>query len=216
MALGKLLLLINDEVSLKGLQEHLEPHAEIAAVRTLDAAHDRLGKEDFDLVIADAELIDPGADFLPQNLSGPGPAVVILASAKNFHSVANAECAFGYLLKPFSTEQLDAVLKKADDYGRLLKVNRYLSRGFLSEPVLELVGTSPQMEELRITLRKVGRTHATVLIGGESGVGKELVARTLFLQSPRADAALIKVDCAKIPEHLLERELFGSGKTGLR
>jgi DNA-binding NtrC family response regulator len=77
------------------------------------------------------------------------------------------------------------------------------------ESGFELLGQSPAMENLRQLIRKVARTQATVLIQGESGTGKELVARALYRESPRASAPFIKVNCAAIPENLIESEFFG-------
>src|SRR5207253_1495660 len=115
------------------------------------------------------------------------------------------------LLKPFSTHSLETVLKKAEDYAHLLKVNQHLNRAGLLDSHYELLGHSPPMEQLRALIRKVACTHATVLIQGESGVGKELVARAILEQSPRTGAPFIKVDCAAIPEKDLDQELFGVG-----
>jgi DNA-binding NtrC family response regulator len=120
--------------------------------------------------------------------------------------------AFDYMLKPFSTDQLQVTLKKAADFNQLLKVNAYFSNAEEDETGWELQGVSPAMENLRQLIRKVARTQATVLIAGESGTGKELVARALYRQSPRCNAPFIKVNCAAIPENLIESEFFGHEK----
>jgi DNA-binding NtrC family response regulator len=90
-------------------------------------------------------------------------------------------------------------------------VNRYLSQETENGPG-ELLGNSPAMDTVRQLIRKVARTHATVLIHGESGTGKELVARALYLESPRASAPFIRVNCAAVPENLIESEFFGHEK----
>jgi len=120
--------------------------------------------------------------------------------------------AFDYMIKPFSSDLLDFTLKKAADYTQLVKVNQYLSREESEVSGYELLGRSPAMEQLRQLIRKVARTQATVLIQGESGTGKELVARAIYLESPRANAPFIKVNCAAIPENLIESEFFGHEK----
>jgi DNA-binding NtrC family response regulator len=120
--------------------------------------------------------------------------------------------AFDYLIKPFSNEQLEICIQKAEDFTRLVKVNAYLNQEEDAETGYELLGHSPAMEQLRALLRKVARTQATVLIQGESGTGKELVARALHKQSPRAAAPFIKVNCAAVPENLIESEFFGHEK----
>ncbi|MDB6040941.1 MAG: two component, sigma54 specific, transcriptional regulator, Fis family, partial [Verrucomicrobiales bacterium] len=117
-----------------------------------------------------------------------------------------------YMIKPFSSDQIDFTLKKAADYTKLIKVNHYLSREESELSGYELLGKSPAMEQLRQLIRKVARTQATVLIQGESGTGKELVARAIYLESPRASAPFITVNCAAIPENLIESEFFGHEK----
>jgi DNA-binding NtrC family response regulator len=120
--------------------------------------------------------------------------------------------AFDYLIKPFSADQIEFTLKKADDFTRLVRVNQFLSHEVDSENSSELLGRSAAMEQLRQLIRKVARTNATVLIQGESGTGKELVARAIYRESPRATAPFIKVNCAAIPENLIESEFFGHEK----
>jgi DNA-binding NtrC family response regulator len=134
-----------------------------------------------------------------------------------FGSVESAvECmrngAFDYMLKPFSADQLQVTLRKAENYNQLLKVNAYFSNAEEDETGYELQGVSAGMENLRQLIRKVARTQATVLITGESGTGKELVARALYRQSPRNQSPFIKVNCAAIPENLIESEFFGHEK----
>jgi DNA-binding NtrC family response regulator len=119
--------------------------------------------------------------------------------------------AFDYLIKPFSPEQIDVTLRKADEFSQLLKVNRFLSQDS-EDTGYDLLGHSAAMESLRQLLSKVARTQATVLIQGESGTGKELVARALYRESPRAGAPFIRVNCAAIPENLIESEFFGHEK----
>jgi DNA-binding NtrC family response regulator len=120
--------------------------------------------------------------------------------------------AFDYVIKPFSNEQIEFTLRKAEEFTQLLKVNRFLSQQEPESGANELLGNSPAMETVRQLIRKVARTHATVLIHGESGTGKELVARALYLESPRASAPFIRVNCAAVPENLIESEFFGHEK----
>jgi DNA-binding NtrC family response regulator len=115
------------------------------------------------------------------------------------------------LIKPYSAEQIEVVLKKAEEFTQLLRVNRFLSQEN-EDSGYELLGQSAAMDNLRQLIRKVARTLATVLIQGESGTGKELVARALYRESPRANAPFIRVNCAAIPENLIESEFFGHEK----
>jgi DNA-binding NtrC family response regulator len=120
--------------------------------------------------------------------------------------------AFDYMLKPFSGEQIDIILKKAEEFTQLVKVNKFLTQDEGDENHYELLGRSPAMDQVRQIIRKVARTQATVLIHGESGTGKELVARAIYRESPRNNAPFIRVNCAAVPENLIESEFFGHEK----
>ena len=217
MPIEKILVLEDDLIIRKNLEQQLRARRyDVAAAPTLAAAHDYLAKDTWDLVIADVRLPDGEATTLLRELqTRPTRPLVIMMSG--YGSVESAvECmrsgAFDYLIKPFSNEQLEICIQKAEDFTRLVKVNAYLNQEEDTETGYELLGHSPAMEQLRALIRKVARTQATVLIQGESGTGKELVARALHKQSPRAAAAFIKVNCAAIPENLIESEFFGHEK----
>jgi len=102
------------------------------------------------------------------------------------------------------------VLKKAEDFDRVIKVNDYLNREQVQ--TRELLGDSPSIAHLRNLISRVARTDATVLIQGENGTGKELVANEIFLNSQRNKSPYIKVNCAAISETLIESEFFGHEK----
>src|SRR5689334_20099001 len=154
-------------------------------------------------------------DLLKQLQSRPVKPLVVMISGFGTVDLA-VECmsngAFTFLTKPFSPEQLAVTLKKAEEHTQLVKVNQYLSHAEDEESGYELIGQSQPMEQLRQLIRKVARTQATVLIQGESGTGKELVARAIYRESPRASAPFIRVNCAAIPENLIESEFFGHEK----
>ena len=115
--------------------------------------------------------------------------------------------AFDFLEKPLQRERVLLGLRNALEAGRLQQENRRLK-----PEQEELVGASAAMRSLLDTVQKIAPTHATVLIRGESGTGKELVARAIHLQSLRREQPLVKVNCAAIPEDLIESELFGHEK----
>ncbi len=118
--------------------------------------------------------------------------------------------AFDFLEKPISREKLILTVRNALEKVQLLKENFSLKT--ISEKKYELVGNSQVMEFLKQTIKKVARTNSTVLITGDSGTGKELIARHIYMNSSRGKQPFIQVNCAAIPEELIESELFGHEK----
>jgi two-component system, NtrC family, nitrogen regulation response regulator NtrX len=118
--------------------------------------------------------------------------------------------AYDYIEKPLSLENVTLRVKHALEQYRLEEENRSLRTKVQRK--FELVGQSPAMQQLRQLIDTAGPTNSRVLIGGENGTGKELVARAIHLQSARADRPFVAVNCAAIPETLIESELFGHEK----
>ncbi|MEK7677061.1 MAG: sigma-54 dependent transcriptional regulator, partial [Verrucomicrobiota bacterium] len=217
MPIEKIIVLEDDLIVRKNLEQQLRQRRyDVAAAPTLAAAQELLGKDTFDLIFVDVRLPDgEGTDLLKQLQTRPTKPLVVITTG--FGSIESAvQCmrdgAFDYLIKPFSPDQLEVTLRRAQEFTQLIKVNQYLSHEEDEEGQQVLLGKSMAMEHLRQLIRKVARTQATVLIQGESGTGKELVARELYRQSPRAAAPFIKVNCAAIPENLIESEFFGHEK----
>jgi DNA-binding NtrC family response regulator len=216
MPIEKVIVVEDDLILRRNLETKLrQRRCDVLAISTLAQAKEAVVKDTFDLVLLDVRLPDgQGTDWLKELQWRPQRPLVAIMTG--FASVESAvECmrngAFDYLIKPFSDDQIDILLKKAEDFTHILRVNQFLSRdGGDDSP--KLLGNSPAMEELRQLIRQVARTQATVLIQGESGTGKELVARALHTESPRASAPLIKVNCAAIPDNLVESEFFGHEK----
>jgi len=207
----------DDLIVRKSLEQQLRYRRyDVASASTIAAAQELLSKDNFDLMIVDVKLPDgDGTELLKQLQVRPTRPLVVMISGFGTVDLA-VECmsngAFTFLTKPFSPEQLAVTLKKAEEHTQLLKVNQYLSHAEDDDSGYELLGQSQPMEQLRQLIRKVARTQATVLIQGESGTGKELVARALYRQSPRSTAPFIKLNCAAIPENLIESEFFGHEK----
>ena len=217
MPIEKIIVLEDDVIVRKGLEQQLRNRRyDVASAGTISAAHDLLAKDNFDLIFADVRLPDgEGTELLRQlQTRAVRPIVIIMTGFASVESAVTCmrDGAFDYIIKPFSLEQIDVTLKKAEEFSRLIKVNRFLSHEEGDESRYELMGQSPPMEQLRQLIRKVARTQATVLIQGESGTGKELVARAIYRESPRANAPFIRVNCAAIPENLIESEFFGHEK----
>jgi DNA-binding NtrC family response regulator len=217
MPIEKIIVIEDDLIVRKNLEQQLRNRRyDVAAVETLSAASEYLAKDNWDLMLVDVRLPDgEGTELLRGLNARPQKPLVVMMSG--FGTVESAvECmregAFDYLIKPFSNDQLDAILKKAEKFSQLVKVNEYLTNESDETSGYELLGQSRVMENLRSLIRKVARTNATVLIQGESGTGKELVARAIHRQSPRNSAPFIRVNCAAVPENLIESEFFGHEK----
>ncbi len=217
MPIEKIIVLEDYQIVRKNLENQLRQRRyDVAATGTLAGAHEYLAKDTFDLIFVDVRLPDgEGTELLRELQSRPQKPLVVMVTG--FGSVESAvECmrngAFDYMLKPFSNDQLEVTLKKAENFSQLLKVNQYFSQGEEDDSGYELLGNSKAMQNLRQLIRKVAPTQATVLITGESGTGKELVARALYRQSQRTSAPFIKLNCAAVPENLIESEFFGHEK----
>jgi DNA-binding NtrC family response regulator len=142
------------------------------------------------------------------------PVVVITAFATIESAVVAVKGgAFDYLAKPFSIDQLKLVVSRALNQHRLAMENQHLREQLRGTYGFEnIVGRSPALQQVLELVRKAARSEANILILGESGTGKELIARAVHANSPRATQAFVAVDCASLPENLLESELFGYDK----
>ncbi len=216
MPIEKIIVLEDDLIVRKNLEQQLRNRRyDVASAQTIADAQELLSKDNFDLVFLDIRLPDgEGTDLLKEIQSRASRPLVVMVTG--FGSVESAvscmrDGAFDYIIKPFSSDTIDVTLKKAEDFTRLIKVNQYLSRES-EDSGYELLGRTSAMDGLRSLIRKVARTQATVLIQGESGTGKELVARAIYAESPRSSAPFIRVNCAAIPENLIESEFFGHEK----
>ncbi len=189
----------------------------VRAVESAEEALRRLEKDEFLLVITDARLAGMnGYDFLRALAKRwPGvPALMITAHATPRLAVEAIKAgALDYLAKPFAPEELLHSVGRCVERFRLLRENASL-RTRVSETYRpdQIIGSSAKMVELRQLIHTVAPTNATVLILGESGTGKELVAGGLHTLSARSSYPYIRINCAAIPENLLESELFGHEK----
>jgi two-component system nitrogen regulation response regulator NtrX len=154
-----------------------------------------------------------GLETLSRLVDLDPPATVVMISGHGTIATAvqaTQRGAFDFLEKPLDTDRLLVTLRNALSQSALTGENRELKRAL--DTRYPMVGTSPALEEVRALIDRVGPTHARVLITGENGSGKELVARALHEASPRRERAFIEVNCAAIPSELIESELFGHMK----
>ncbi len=216
MALEKIIILDDELIIRKTLEEQLRRRRySVASAGTIAETHKLLLKDQFDLIFLDVRLPDGnGTDLLEAiKLLPHGPLPIVMTGYGTIESaVACMKAgAFDYIIKPFSIEEIDILIKKAESYTHLLKVNHYFSADCQQDETA-LIGTSPIMQELHTLIKKVAATEATVLITGENGTGKELVAQELHRLSARSKAPFIRVNCAAISENLIESEFFGHEK----
>ncbi len=215
MAIERVLVIDDEPIIRKSFEELLRgKRYGVTSAGTLHDAERLLKRDAFDLVFLDVRLPDgDGTDLLERLAKLPQQPMTIMMSG--FGTIETAvSCmrhgAFDYLIKPFSLSQIEVLVKKAENYQQVLKVNKYLAEQVSDSR--DLIGESPAMKALRAMLRKVAPTEATVLIQGENGTGKELIAHEIYHASSRSQAPYIKVNCAAVSENLIESEFFGHEK----
>ncbi len=173
---------------------------------------------DLDVIVTD--LMMPGVNGMEileeARRSLPDTPVVVITGYSTVQSAVEAmkAGAFDYLPKPFKVDEVKLVVKKALERREIALENQRLRRELQSirERSADIIGTSEKMQAVFRLVEKVARTDATVLIRGESGTGKDLIAREIHRQSLRAAKPFISINCAALPETLLESELFGHAR----
>ena len=212
-------LVVDDEKNMRlSLQTVLKDENYAArAVESAEEALNLLAQEEFFMVITDARLGGmSGYEFLSRIRSQwpQLPALMITAYATPKLAVGAIQAgAVDYLAKPFAPEELFHAVARCAERHRLLQENASLrARATETYRLEHIIGDCPKMRDLRQLIETVAPTDARVLILGESGTGKELVAGALHSLSQRARANYVRINCAAIPETLLESELFGHEK----
>ncbi len=218
MRIDKILVLDDEFIIRKMLSEFLSrKRYKVRAASTVKEAVDQLqGDHDYDLMFLDINLPDgEGTDVLEAvQGSDNAPIAIMITGAGTIESAVRCMKlgAFDYLLKPFSNDEIDIVLQKAANFRRLVSVNQGLTSETSSLGNRSMIGISPPMKALNELIRSVARTDATVLIGGETGTGKELISHSIHNESLRRKKPFIKVNCAAVSETLIESEFFGHEK----
>jgi len=172
--------------------------------------------EAIDLVLTDLRMKDmDGLDVLRAVRSvDPGIPVIIMTAFGSVDSAVEAirQGAFHYVTKPFNAQDVILFIERALADRRIREENQALRRIVEAGAGKDMLGGSKAMQSMRSLIDRMAPSQAPVLIRGESGSGKELVARALHFSSPRRDRAFVVVNCTTLPEHLLESELFGHTK----
>jgi two-component system nitrogen regulation response regulator NtrX len=212
------ILIVDDEPDIRrSLSGVLEDEGYAAhAVASGEACLDELGRQPCELVLLDVWL--PGMDGMEaltriQEMPLPErPVVVMISGHGNIETAVKATKlgAFDFLEKPLTIQKISVVAKNALEHRRLQIENSRLRQD--TESRYRIIGESVPMKALRHELALMAGTNGRVLIYGESGTGKELVAHALHAMSPRAAQPFVEVNCAAIPEELIESELFGHVK----
>ena len=214
----KQVLLVDDEAGIRAsIQMVLEPTYDLKCAGDGEEALEIVRRHCPDLVLLDIML--PGMDGLAVlkaiRAEDTRVPVIMLTATKTVRTAVDAMKlgAADYLTKPFDVEELRVVVAKALQTEELEREVRYLRAQVVHRYGFDnIVGKSAQMREIYSKIAQVADTRTTVLITGESGTGKELVARALHYNSSRRDRPFIAINCAALPEPLIESELFGHEK----
>jgi two-component system response regulator AtoC len=213
------ILVVDDEVIMRNfLVEALKRKGlEAIAAENGEKALSFLKDQSFDLVITDMKMPGlNGMDVLKYVKEISPRTLVIVITA--FGTIDNAveamrSGAFHYLIKPFSLESLMATIEKANQHVALVEENHYLREQVVFNPFgPNVVAESPIMQKILKDIEHIAKSHASVFINGETGTGKEVIAHLVHDSSPRANQPFIKVNCAAVPESLVESEFFGHEK----
>lgn len=215
---GKILAIEDDAEMRFFLREALRKRGyEVELAESAEQGLERLGRSSYDLVLIDLKL--PGMDgieAIERIKALDSHAVIILMTAFSSRQTALEAIrrgAYDYFVKPLKLDEMEVVIKRALEKQRLMREVEELRRQLGDRYDLgRLIGKSRAMREVFELLRKVTEMDSTVLITGESGTGKELIAEALHYNSRRRSKPLVKLNCAAIPDDLLESELFGYEK----
>jgi len=210
------ILIIDDERSIRNVLKDILSNEGFAVTEAADG-EEGLGKftnHNFDLVLCDIKMpkLD-GIEFLSAAmLLKPETPIIIISGHGNIETAVDAvkKGAYDYIAKPPDLNRLLITIRNALDKNHLVKETKRLKKTV--SKVQEIIGTSLSIQKIKDTIEKVAPTEARVLITGENGTGKELVAHWLHEKSNRSNHPIIEVNCAAIPSELIESELFGHEK----
>jgi len=216
--LGRILVVDDDRNLLELMQMRLEASGyEVTTTPDEDRALDLAEEETFDLAVIDLQLDRRNGIAVMEDLHRitPGLPAIILTAHGSIESAVEAmkKGAFSYLTKPFDPRELTIQIERALETKRLSsEVERLKEMVEERYAISGVIARSAAMRKVLEQVSRIAGTDSTVLIRGESGTGKELVARAIHLGSPRRDRPFVEINCAALPETLLESELFGHEK----
>lgn len=209
------ILIVDDERSIRNtLREILEYEKyEVTDAATGVIALELMGQNEFDVILLDIKMPEmDGIEVLEHILKGYDTPVIMISGHGTIETAVEAikKGAFDYIAKPLDLNRLLVTIRNALDKSLLLTETKVLKRKISRK--YEMIGESTAMQQIREMIDKVAPTMARVLITGQNGTGKELVARQLHEKSLRARGPFVEVNCAAIPSELIESNLFGHEK----
>ncbi|HUB65972.1 MAG TPA: sigma-54 dependent transcriptional regulator [Candidatus Methylacidiphilales bacterium] len=214
MKIDRILIVDDDDELRRMLVDYLGSQGYTAlGTRSILQSEEALRTDMFELIISDLRLQDgSGLDLLKRlKQLAPRSYGVLMTGYATMETAVEAIRLglFDYLIKPIVPAQLDLLLQRLESLRRLQSENSYLRQQQADADGNIVWGRSSLMQDILEMVKKVAQTHATVLIQGESGTGKEVVAHAIMRHSARANMPFVKVNCAAVPETLLESEFFG-------
>ncbi len=210
------ILLIDDEKSIRNVLKDILQHEGYRIEEAADGEQglQKMAAQPFDLVLCDIKMPKmDGLEVLQQIMQlQPDVPVIMISGHGTIETAVDAvkKGAFDFIAKPPDLNRLLITIRNALDKNTLVKETRVLKKKV--QRVQDIIGNSEGIAKIKSTIEKVAPTDARVLVTGENGTGKELVARWLHEKSNRANQSLIEVNCAAIPAELIESELFGHEK----
>ncbi|MCX6299379.1 MAG: sigma-54 dependent transcriptional regulator [Bacteroidetes bacterium] len=210
------ILIIDDEKSIRNVLKDILGNEGFVVSEAADGEEglEKFTNQNFDLILCDIKMpkLD-GIEFLSAAmLLKPETPIIMISGHGNIETAVDAvkKGAYDYIAKPPDLNRLLITIRNALDKNSLVKETKRLKKTV--SKVQEIIGTSEAIQKIKDTIEKVAPTDARVLITGENGTGKELVAHWLHEKSNRSDKPIIEVNCAAIPSELIESELFGHEK----
>jgi DNA-binding NtrC family response regulator len=212
-----ILIVDDDSTSRYGMRRALEGRYRVFEAESVPAARQVMAQENPHLLLLDIEIPEEsGLDFLRELKAEPTSPAVIMVTAYGSEKIAVEAMksgAYDYLPKPFEVDELRLVVERALEHLALAEENLRLKRQLVSEGQFgAMIGCSKAMRELFDLADRIAQAEVTVLIQGESGTGKDLLATEIYRRSNRGRGPFIALNCAALPEHLIESELFGYEK----
>tara|TARA_R100000027_G_scaffold67735_1_gene68287 strand:+ start:3215 stop:4579 length:1365 start_codon:yes stop_codon:yes gene_type:complete len=212
------ILIVDDEPhTLEGLEAALEDRYEITTANNAKEAFNHLESDRFDVVLTDLRMAGKsGMSVIERTLTiSPRPVCIMMTAYGNVETAVDAmkRGAYDFLTKPVSLEKLELLIERALKTEQLEKENQTLHQRLDQKFKFdEILGNSPKLQKILDTVRLVAPSKATVLIEGETGTGKELIAQAIHQNSDRSRRPFVAVHCAALASNLLESELFGHEK----